>query len=143
MTELSVFIVVCWVIFWIYWLISAVLIRGGPITGGNNFIRIRLVMLVVIILISRSLTGRSYFSNQKFLFNVHNTALETLGTVIFLSGLLLAIWARINLGKNWGTPMTERKNPRLITSGPYKYVRHPIYTGILLGFLGSALAVGF
>jgi len=59
---------------------------------------------------------------------------------MFLIGLLTAIWARLNLGKNWGTPMSQKQDPELVTSGPYNYIRHPIYSGILLASLGTAIA---
>jgi protein-S-isoprenylcysteine O-methyltransferase Ste14 len=60
--------------------------------------------------------------------------------ILFAAGLGLAVWARIYLGRNWGMPMTEKAEPELVTSGPYRFVRHPIYSGILLGFLGTGLA---
>jgi protein-S-isoprenylcysteine O-methyltransferase Ste14 len=60
--------------------------------------------------------------------------------VVLVSGLSLAVWARIYLGRNWGMPMTLKRDPELVTSGPYRFVRHPIYSGILLGLLGTALA---
>ena len=59
--------------------------------------------------------------------------------MLFVAGLALAVWARIYLGRNWGMPMSERAEPELVTSGPYRFVRHPIYSGILLAVLGSAL----
>jgi len=71
---------------------------------------------------------------------VHSPVLAAVGAVVFLSGLGLALWARVHLGRNWGMPMTERAEPELVTSGPYRFVRHPIYSGILLGMLGTALA---
>jgi len=74
---------------------------------------------------------------------VHSPILGALGAVLFVSGLALAVWARIHLGRNWGMPMTERLEPELITSGPYRFVRHPIYSGLLLGLIGSALATNF
>ena len=55
-------------------------------------------------------------------------------------GLGLAVWARLYIGRNWGMPMTKREHPDLVTTGPYRYIRHPIYTGIILGLLGTALA---
>ena len=65
-------------------------------------------------------------------------------TSVFLAatGAGLAIWARSHLGKNWGIPMAVKKKPELVTSGPYKFVRHPIYTGFILGLMGSTLASG-
>jgi len=61
--------------------------------------------------------------------------------LLFLSGLGLAVWARVFLGRNWGMPMTQKDEPELVTGGPYGRVRHPIYTGILLAMLGTGLAV--
>jgi len=66
--------------------------------------------------------------------------LRILGVVLCALGVAVAIWARVCLGDNWGMPMTRRADPHLITSGPYAYVRHPIYTGILLGLTGTMLA---
>jgi protein-S-isoprenylcysteine O-methyltransferase Ste14 len=65
------------------------------------------------------------------------------GVVLCALGIGLAIWARIYLGRNWGLPMTRKEHPELITSGPYAYVRHPIYSGIMLAMLGSAIAETF
>lgn len=66
--------------------------------------------------------------------------LQIVGSVLFVAGLALAVWARIYLGRNWGMPMTKKDEPELVTSGPYRYVRHPIYSGLLLAVLGTALA---
>jgi protein-S-isoprenylcysteine O-methyltransferase Ste14 len=63
------------------------------------------------------------------------------GLVLFAAGLLFAIWARIHIGRNWGTPMTQKEEPELVTSGPYRLVRHPIYSGILVAGTGTALAL--
>ena len=59
---------------------------------------------------------------------------------MFASGLALAVWARVDLGRNWGMPMTQKAEPELVTSGPYRFVRHPIYSGLLAAILGTALA---
>ena len=56
-------------------------------------------------------------------------------------GLLFAVWAREHLGRNWSRSVTIKEDHELITSGPYAVVRHPIYTGILTGFLGMAIAI--
>ncbi|MGA8670162.1 MAG: isoprenylcysteine carboxylmethyltransferase family protein, partial [Terracidiphilus sp.] len=56
-------------------------------------------------------------------------------------GLLFAVWAREHLGRNWSRSVTIKQDHELITSGPYAVVRHPIYTGILTGFLGTAIAL--
>ena len=64
-----------------------------------------------------------------------------LGLVLFASGLGFAIWARLNIGRNWGTPMSQKDQPELVTSGPYHLVRHPIYSGILIAGVGTAVAL--
>ena len=71
---------------------------------------------------------------------IHSPVLGAIGAVLFVSGLALAVWARVHLGRNWGMPMTQRAEPELVTSGPYRFVRHPIYSGLILGILGTALA---
>src|SRR5579863_1340345 len=58
-----------------------------------------------------------------------------------IGGLLFAVWAREHLGSNWSRSVTIKQGHELITTGPYAVVRHPIYTGILAGFLGMAIAI--
>ena len=66
-----------------------------------------------------------------------------LGLVLFALGLGFAIWARVHIGRNWGTPMSQKDEPELVTSGPYRLVRHPIYSGILLAGVGTAVALSW
>ena len=70
---------------------------------------------------------------------VHSPILGAIGAAVFVTGIALAIWSRIQLGRNWGMPMTQKAEPELVTSGPYRFVRHPIYSGLLAGLLGTAL----
>jgi len=65
-----------------------------------------------------------------------------LGAAVTVAGLAFAVWARHHLGANWSRSVTIKQDHQLIVSGPYALVRHPIYTGILTGFLGSAIAEG-
>jgi protein-S-isoprenylcysteine O-methyltransferase Ste14 len=57
-------------------------------------------------------------------------------------GLLFTVWARIVLGRNWSGIVTVKQDHELVTAGPYRWVRHPIYTGLLIAFAGSAIARG-
>jgi protein-S-isoprenylcysteine O-methyltransferase Ste14 len=59
-----------------------------------------------------------------------------------LAGAGFAIWARAYLGRNWSAIVTIKEDHRMVRSGPYALVRHPIYSGFLLALLGSALALG-
>ena len=67
----------------------------------------------------------------------------SLGLAVFAVGLGFAIWARVRNGRNWGTPMTRKDEPALVTSGPYHLVRHPIYAGILTAGVGTAIALSW
>ena len=65
-----------------------------------------------------------------------------LGAALTCGGLAFAVWARRTIGRNWSATVTLKQDHELVTSGPYALVRHPIYTGLLSGFLGSAIALG-
>ncbi len=64
------------------------------------------------------------------------------GAALTAVGLLFAVWARRWLGRNWSGSVTIKEDHELITAGPYAIVRHPIYTGLLLAFAGTAIAFG-
>jgi serine phosphatase RsbU (regulator of sigma subunit)/protein-S-isoprenylcysteine O-methyltransferase Ste14 len=64
---------------------------------------------------------------------------EALGDLLTFGGLLFAVYARVNLGRYWSGAVTIKEGHRLIRSGPYRWVRHPIYTGMIFAALGSAI----
>jgi protein-S-isoprenylcysteine O-methyltransferase Ste14 len=68
--------------------------------------------------------------------------LSLIGPALVAAGLGLAVWARRHLGRNWSSSVVVKEDHTLIRTGPYRHVRHPIYTGILLAFLGTALFIG-
>jgi protein-S-isoprenylcysteine O-methyltransferase Ste14 len=68
--------------------------------------------------------------------------LPLIGTAIVALGLGFACWARVHLGRDWSGTITLKEDHSLVTTGPYGLVRHPIYTGMLFGFIGTALAIG-
>ena len=65
-----------------------------------------------------------------------------LGAVLTAAGLLFTVWARVHIGTNWSGVVTVKENHEFIQSGPYGIVRHPIYTGLLVALVGSAIARG-
>lgn len=65
-----------------------------------------------------------------------------LGAILTFLGLLFTVWARIYLGRNWSGVAAVKADHELITGGPYGWVRHPIYSGLALAFVGMALAGG-
>lgn len=62
---------------------------------------------------------------------------------LLVLGLGVAVWARRRIGRNWGTPTARKEEPDLVTSGPYRLVRHPIYSGILLAGVGTAIGLSW
>ena len=68
--------------------------------------------------------------------------LDCIALACVVLGLALTIWARIVLGKNWSSTVTFKENHERIVRGPYSLVRHPIYTGLLTMFFGTALSEG-
>ncbi len=68
--------------------------------------------------------------------------LQWMGVGLCLAGFGFAVWARVHIGRNWGMPMSLREGHELVTSGPYAYVRHPIYSGLMLAMIGSAFTAG-
>lgn len=67
--------------------------------------------------------------------------LPAIGTVLVGIGIAFSIWARVHLGTNWSARVTVKQDHALIRSGPYGLVRHPIYTGLLAAFIGTALLI--
>ena len=130
MRTLRIAVSVVWIVFWVYWLVSAFGVKEGGGGWRRRFPLTGLTALAVILLV-RVFRGGSLA--------VHSTALAVVGAIIFVSGIALAVWARVHLGRNWGMPMTEKTEPELVTSGPYRYVRHPIYSGLLFAIAGTAL----
>ncbi|MBJ7599205.1 isoprenylcysteine carboxylmethyltransferase family protein [Candidatus Nephthysia bennettiae] len=65
-----------------------------------------------------------------------------IGAVLTAAGLGLAVWARRHLGRNWSAQPSLKLDHQLIQTGPYAVIRHPIYSGILLALLGTALYLG-
>jgi len=69
-------------------------------------------------------------------------AIEWSGAALVAVGLAFTVWARLHLGTNWSGIVTVKRGHELVTSGPYAIVRHPIYTGLVVAFVGSATALG-
>jgi len=122
-----------WVVFWIYWIAAAVSTKAGR-TPVARYACVRVAVILVILLLLRLRLFRGHRAVTG------NPWLQVIGLAIFVLGLALAVWARIYIGRNWGMPMSEKSDPELVTTGPYSVIRHPIYSGIILALIGTAVA---
>jgi protein-S-isoprenylcysteine O-methyltransferase Ste14 len=124
-----------WAAFWLYWIVAAFSMKRGRKPWSRE-LRIRAVLFAVVLVLVRL----GFFRGH----GVHSDPRRAaVGLVLLAVGLGFAVWARLHLGRNWGTPMTQKNEPELVTSGPYRFVRHPIYSGILLGGVGTAVALSW
>jgi protein-S-isoprenylcysteine O-methyltransferase Ste14 len=132
------FITICWWVFFAVWIATAFSVkptrerqdRGGRLFTASFLIIASLLLLGVIPL--RQLNEPLW---------TFQPAILDLGYAFVCLGLLVALWARFSLGTNWSATVTLRTGHQLVERGPYRYIRHPIYTGMLLMFAGTALAI--
>lgn len=124
-----------WTAFCIYWLVAAFSMKRGRVPWSRELPIRALVFVVVIVLVRLGLFRHPSVDSDAWR--------AVVGLVLFGVGLSFAIWARVHIGRNWGTPMSQKFEPELVSSGPYRLVRHPIYSGILLAGIGTAVALGW
>jgi protein-S-isoprenylcysteine O-methyltransferase Ste14 len=136
MPTIAIIIGAGWVAFWIYWLAMSL----GAKAGQSRFARFAGMRVAVIVIVLLVLRLRAFNKNTSTSVT-HDPWLEGIGIALWVLGLALAVWARVYLGRNWGMPMSTKQDPELVTTGPYHKVRHPIYSGIILGFIGTAIAI--
>jgi protein-S-isoprenylcysteine O-methyltransferase Ste14 len=135
MRAVELVFVVAWGAFWLYWFVAAFSMKRGRVPWSRE-LRIRAVIAVIVILLVRFGAFRGNGLNT-------DPWRAGLGLVLFALGLAFAVWARVQIGRNWGAPMTQKDEPELVTGGPYHLVRHPIYSGILVAGVGTAVALSW
>jgi len=133
------FFPILWIAFLLYWQIKAF---GTKTTQRLEPVASRIlrafIFLVVIVLLSVTRIPLAWLYCQLW---PAGLSAFWLGAGVSSAGLGFAVWARQHLGGNWSRSVTIKQDHELITTGPYSVVRHPIYTGILAGFLGTAIAL--
>jgi len=122
-----------WILFWVYWLVMAAAKAERSRWTRSAGAWVGLILVILLLTRLRVFKGHGTATGNPWLLGI--------GLAIFVLGLALAVWARVYLGRNWGMPMSQRADPELVTTGPYGRIRHPIYSGIILGMIGTAIAV--
>lgn len=137
----GVMLLLSWGTFIIYWFISSLSAKRSVHNGSWwRWAWFRLVAIAVILVLIRIPAFDARY--RAISFDATTPPLwGAVGIVLVALGIAFAIWARVYIGRNWGMPMSQKVDRELVTSGPYAYVRHPIYTGVITAMLGSGLVV--
>lgn len=128
-----------WIVFGVYWLIAARGVNAARTTEAPAYRVFRFILLAITFTLlfakwtAVGFLGRHFFSEKKYF--------EYIGLALALAGLALAVWARVSLGQYWSDKIVLKVDHQLVRSGPYARMRHPIYSGVLLGVAGSSLVV--
>jgi protein-S-isoprenylcysteine O-methyltransferase Ste14 len=132
-------IVGAWFTFLAIWLISALTTKRAVkrFSGPSRTVQVVLMFVAYFLLFDpQTAVG---FLDWRFI--SRSDASTWTGIGMTLAGLLFAVWARIFIGRNWSSAITVKQDHQLIRTGPYAIVRHPIYAGLLVAILGTAIAI--
>jgi len=139
------FILICWAICIVYWLVTAFAVKR---TVESHGVLWRWVILADVLVVAMLLRGSGPLPLSLWArLWPYTPIMGIIADLIALAGLLVLLWARTVLGGNWSVSVVLKEHHELVQRGPYRYVRHPIYSGLLLMLLGMAIlqgrAVGF
>lgn len=133
---------ICWLFVIAYWFISA--IGTKKVQSQENLFK-RLIQYWLPLIIAILLLGPGEWFGHSLIrenFVPHINFIGNIGLSICVIGAIIACWSRYQLGKNWSLSVQKKENHELIRHGIYRIIRHPIYTGILLLFIGNTIIVG-
>jgi len=128
-----------WFAWAIYWALAArrvkpVAWRESNLSRASHRVPLIVAFYLLVVPTMPGWLGAQWIERSWSLFGV--------GTGLVVTGLLFSVWARVELGGNWSGTVTVKQGHEIVRCGPYRWIRHPIYTGLLLAFCGSALALG-
>ena len=133
-----------WVLWFAYWLISARnRVRDtADSTVESETLPQRLIYVVPLWVGFALLFWRGPLLYGDLRLLPSTSAWLMTGLAIEVAGLGVTVWARVVLGKNWSARIATGGNQQLVTDGPYQFMRHPIYAGLFVAFVGTTLAMG-
>jgi protein-S-isoprenylcysteine O-methyltransferase Ste14 len=119
----------CWLIFIVYWVVSSFAVKPtAERMSYGSALPYRILFVAGLVLNFKA--GWSGVLNLHL--TPHNDFTGALAAAICVLGLVIALWSRLTLAGNWSSNVQFKEGHQLIRTGPYRFVRHPIYTGILL-----------
>jgi protein-S-isoprenylcysteine O-methyltransferase Ste14 len=137
---LGIALFIIWAVFIAYWILSAVRDRSPfkrkscPLSN-LSYMAVPIAIWVIAASLAAPWLLTAHFLPDTIIFAI-------LGLLITGAGIGFAIWARIHLGRNWTGQPAIREDHRIIRTGPYAIVRNPIYSGLVLALIGTAIATG-
>ena len=128
-----------WIVFVLYWIVSAIRTRDTLETESfASRYAILLIEAAGFVLLFRHSAGIGFLGER---FMDRTLASAIIGSILSWVGIGLAIWARYHLAEYWSARITIKQDHQLIGTGPYARLRHPIYSGIVLAAIGSAVVI--
>jgi protein-S-isoprenylcysteine O-methyltransferase Ste14 len=130
----------CWGVFTIVWVLAALFTKRTVYHESG----VRRLRYLIPIALGCYLVFRGYRRGPPFNIEIipQTTPILVAAAILCLCGLGFCLWARAVLGRNWSGTVTLKENHELIVRGPYRLVRHPIYTGLLAMLIATAIEQG-
>jgi protein-S-isoprenylcysteine O-methyltransferase Ste14 len=124
-----------WLVWASYWILARRFVKTTKSTEGAGLGMLHVIPLAVgiYLIFHGSASGVLWWPLYV------SPLLQWVGVAMTVFGLLFAVWSRLHLGRNWSAMVTLKEGHELVRSGPYRFVRHPLYTGFLTALVASAV----
>ena len=134
MTIYQQIVAACWGVLLVVWFVLALALgQRGRHTTRAWWLRLAVIalLLVAVYFITRARPPPAL--------GQPTPGVALAGAVLCIAGCAFAVWARISMGARWRVPPSQDNRPEIVTTGPFAYVRHPLYAGIIAMLIGSAI----